>query len=257
MSRIAGIPHASVCGGRGRCSTCRVRIGGGTRAAAEPPRPRRAAVLRARRRRAQRPAGLPAPAAARRLSVTPLLPPSAAPVEACRRRPQAQGGEREIAILFADIRGFTAHRRGQAALRRGVPAQPLFRGDRPARSRRQAAGVDKFIGDGVMALFGIDERRREVGCRQALAAARRMARRARRPQRGAAGDLDAPLRIGIGIHSGPAIVGEMGYERATAHRDRRRREHRQPARDADQGIRRRAGRVRGADRPRRHRSRGL
>jgi len=28
MSRIAGIPHASVCGGRGRCSTCRVRIGG-------------------------------------------------------------------------------------------------------------------------------------------------------------------------------------------------------------------------------------
>ena len=32
MSRIAGIPHASVCGGRGRCSTCRVRIGGPDRA---------------------------------------------------------------------------------------------------------------------------------------------------------------------------------------------------------------------------------
>ena len=29
------------------------------------------------------------------------------------------------------------------------------------------------------------------------------------------GDLDAPLRIGIGLHSGPTIVGEMGYERAT------------------------------------------
>ncbi len=28
------------------------------------------------------------------------------------------------------------------------------------------------------------------------------------------GDLDQPLRIGIGLHAGPAIVGEMGYERA-------------------------------------------
>ena len=29
------------------------------------------------------------------------------------------------------------------------------------------------------------------------------------------GDLDLPLRIGIGLHAGPTIVGEMGYERAT------------------------------------------
>ena len=29
------------------------------------------------------------------------------------------------------------------------------------------------------------------------------------------GDLDVPLRIGIGLHAGPTIVGEMGYERAT------------------------------------------
>jgi adenylate cyclase len=29
------------------------------------------------------------------------------------------------------------------------------------------------------------------------------------------GDLDQPLRIGIGLHAGPSIVGEMGYERAT------------------------------------------
>ncbi len=32
MSRIGGVPHASVCGGRGRCSTCRVKVGGPDRA---------------------------------------------------------------------------------------------------------------------------------------------------------------------------------------------------------------------------------
>src|SRR4029079_13978177 len=45
MSRIAGIPHASVCGGRGRCSTCRVRIGGPDRAKLPPPSPEEQKVL--------------------------------------------------------------------------------------------------------------------------------------------------------------------------------------------------------------------
>ena len=45
MSRIAGIPHASVCGGRGRCSTCRVRIGGADRAKLPPPSPEEQKVL--------------------------------------------------------------------------------------------------------------------------------------------------------------------------------------------------------------------
>ena len=39
-SRMAGIPHASVCGGRGRCSTCRIKIDG-LRKRFRRPRPRR------------------------------------------------------------------------------------------------------------------------------------------------------------------------------------------------------------------------
>ena len=75
--------------------------------------------------------------------------------------------------------------------------------------------VDKFIGDGIMALFGIEEGP-EAGARNALSAARAMAEVLEELNRALAHDLREPLRIGIGLHCGPAIVGEMGYKHATA-----------------------------------------
>jgi adenylate cyclase len=79
------------------------------------------------------------------------------------------------------------------------------------RAVEEAGGhLDKFIGDGVMALFGIGSDA-ETGARRALDAARRMAINLNEINRILAHDLDQPLRIGIGVHVGPAIVGEMGY----------------------------------------------
>jgi adenylate cyclase len=212
MSRIAGIPHASVCGGRGRCSTCRVRMGGEDRAKLPPASAEEQKVL----------ARVGAPANVRlacqlrpppgRYRVTPLLPPSTGPVEAYRRQPQAHGGEHYVAILFADIRGFTSISEGK------LPYDVVFLLNRYFRATGQAieaAGgrVDKFIGDGVMAIFGLTGDPR-TACRQALDAARRMALALDDLNEAMSGDLDLPLRIGIGLHAGPAIVGEMGYERA-------------------------------------------
>ncbi|MDH3920403.1 MAG: adenylate/guanylate cyclase domain-containing protein, partial [Rhodospirillales bacterium] len=54
------------------------------------------------------------------------------------------------------------------------------------------------------------------GCRNALEAARRMAERLAELNAALESELARPLRIGIGIHAGPVIVGEMGYGRATA-----------------------------------------
>lgn len=213
MSRIAGIPHASVCGGRGRCSTCRVRIGGADRAKLPPPSSDEQKVL----------ARIGAPANVRlacqlrpppgRYRVTPLLPATAGPVEAYRRQPQAHGGERYVAILFADLRGFTSISEGR------LPYDVVFLLNRYFRATGhaiEAAGgrVDKFIGDGVMAIFGLN-REASVACRQALDAAHRMAQALDELNEALSGDLDQPLRIGIGLHAGPTIVGEMGYERAT------------------------------------------
>jgi adenylate cyclase len=213
MSRIAGIPHASVCGGRGRCSTCRVRIGGPDRAKLPEPSAEEQKVLA----RVGAPANVrlacqlrPPPGHYR---VTPLLPASAGPVEAYRRQPQAHGGEHYVAILFADIRGFTSISEGK------LPYDVVFLLNRYFRATGQAieaAGgrLDKFIGDGVMAIFGLNSEP-QVACRQALDAARRMAAALDDLNEAMSGDIDQPLRIGIGLHSGPTIVGEMGYARAT------------------------------------------
>ncbi len=212
ISRLAGIPHAAVCGGRGRCSTCRVRVGGVDRDKLPPAEPEEAKVLA----RVGAPPNVRLACQVRpppgHYSVTPLLPASAGPVEAYRRQPQAHGGEQYIAILFADIRGFTSISEGK------LPYDVVFLLNRYFRATGQAieaAGgrLDKFIGDGVMALFGLN-RTPEVACRQALEAARRMSDALTDLNEALSGDLDQPLRIGIGLHAGPAIVGEMGYERA-------------------------------------------
>jgi adenylate cyclase len=210
-SRIAGIPHASICGGRGRCSTCRVRVRGApgaTEAAGDSegrvlrriratPNVRLACMLR--------PTGP--------VEVTPLLPPFALAEDGQLPIDIALGSERVIAILFADIRGFTA------LSEKRLPYDVVFILNRyfatVGRAVESAGGqIDKFVGDGIMALFGIDDGP-ETACRQALLAARTMSERLLELNAALAGDIDQPLRIGIGIHVGPVIIGKMGYRNAS------------------------------------------
>jgi adenylate cyclase len=206
-SRLGGIPHASVCGGRGRCSTCRVRLGPGAEAVAPPSDDehrvlKRVAAAPGVRLACQiRPTG--------NLSVTPLLPANAGPRAGYERPDFVQGSEREIAILFADIRQFTRFSETR------LPYDVVFVVNQFSRQMgsavHQAGGrIDKFIGDGIMALFGI-EGGPEAGSRQAIAAARAMAANLDALNQSLHHDLDDVLRIGIGIHCGAAIVGEMGY----------------------------------------------
>ena len=70
--------------------------------------------------------------------------------------------------------------------------------------------LDKFIGDGVMALFGAESDAKS-GAQAALKAAHNMSRKLADLNAQLSDELDEPLRIGIGIHAGPAIIGEMGY----------------------------------------------
>ena len=211
-SRMAGIPHASVCGGRGRCSTCRIRVDGPPEAVLVPA-PEEVKVLRrvgaapdVRLACQLRPHG--------DLRVTPLLPATAQARDGFSRPGYLHGAEREIAILFGDLRSFTQ------LSEKKLPYDLVFLLNRyfaETGHAVEAAGghIDKFIGDGVMALFGLDSGV-EAGCRQALAAARDMSERMESLNRALVHDISEPLRIGIGIHTGPAIVGEMGYGSAVS-----------------------------------------
>jgi adenylate cyclase len=210
-SRIGGVPHAQVCGGRGRCSTCRVRVGMGHEHLAAP--------SEAERKVLERIAAAPNVRLAcqtqvqRDVSVMPLLPPTATARDGFARPAHVQGQEREIAILFADLRMFTR------MAERKLPYDVVFLLNRyfaamGAAVERAGGRVDKFIGDGVMALFGVDSDP-ATGCRRAINAARAMAEQLDELNRALTHDLESPLRIGIGIHVGPAIVGEMGYASAT------------------------------------------
>jgi adenylate cyclase len=211
-SRIAGIPHASVCGGRGRCSTCRIKVDG-PKEAVLPPASEEVKVL-------HRVGAAPDVRLACQLRphgdvrVTPLLPATAQARDGFSRPGYLHGAEREIVILFGDLRSFTQ------LSEKKLPYDLVFLLNRyfaETGHAIEAAGgrIDKFIGDGVMALFGLDSGV-EAGCREALAAAKDMAERMVILNRALIHDIPEPLRIGIGIHTGPAIVGEMGYGTAVS-----------------------------------------
>jgi adenylate cyclase len=210
-SRAAGVPHASVCGGRGRCSTCRVRVVRGMDHLPPPSEDEQRVLQRVGAGPGTRLACQACPTGP--VEIVPLLPPHAGPSDARGRPAYLHGAEQVIAILFCDLRAFTnlaEHR---------LPYDLVFLLNRFFRAMGEAveeAGgrVDKFIGDGVMALFGIGVTPAQ-GCRNALEAARRMAQHLAEINQSLAHDLPEPLRIGIGIHAGPAIIGEMGYGRAT------------------------------------------
>jgi adenylate cyclase len=210
-SRVAGVPHASVCGGRGRCSTCRVRVVRGLDHLSPPSEDELRVLQRIGAGPGTRLACQARPNGP--VEMVPLLPPHAGPADARGRPAYLHGAEQEIAILFCDLRAFTnlaEHR---------LPFDLVFLLNRFFRAMGEAveeAGgrVDKFIGDGVMALFGIGSTPAQ-GCRSSLEAARRMALHLAEINEALSHDLPEPLRIGIGIHVGPAIIGEMGYGRAT------------------------------------------
>jgi adenylate cyclase len=208
-SQMLGMPHTSICGGKGRCSTCRIRVLAEPDALPPPAADEQRVLQRIRAPPNVRLACQLRPRGA--VDVLPLVTSPRIGRDHLRRSVSADGSEREIVIMFADLHDFT--RLAETRL----PYDVVFILNRYFQEMGQAvegAGghIDKFIGDGVMALFGLEIASGRA-CVQALSAARMMFVRLDEINRALGGDLDAPLRMGIGIHVGPAVVGEIGYGR--------------------------------------------
>ena len=202
------IPHASVCGGRGRCSTCRIWLMGDP-AEVPSPSPAEAAVL------ATLKVGSSVRLACqlrpeRDLAFAIVLPPNAPVSRAYPHNRTHAADERFIVAMFVDMRGST-----RLAERR-LPYDTVFiinRFHEAVGNAIVAAGgmTNQLLGDGVLALFGLRAEPREAA-RQAMHAAIGIAFNIAALNRFLEQDLGEPIRFGIGIDAGTAIVGDIGYQ---------------------------------------------
>ena len=208
-SRRANIPHAAICGGRGRCTTCRVRVLRGVDKLPPPSASEQALLGRLHAGPSVRLACQLRPHSD--TAVLPLLPPDIGARETRRRdRSEVSDIERFVAIMFVDIR------RSTALVEKRHPYDVVFLlnhfFDAVAGAVVDTGGMpSQFVGDGMMAIFGVHAGPREA-CSQALGAAQLIHSRLADMNRTMADELPEPIAIGVGLHAGSVILGELGYK---------------------------------------------
>ena len=203
------VPHASVCGGRARCSTCRVRVIS-DRSVLPRPSGRETHVL-ARVGASVDPAIRLACQLRPKtdIAIIPILPPNVGADFVRQKRRINIGEEQYVVSMFVDMRGST--KLGEERL----PFDILFIINRFLGAASQAvvdAGgqPNQFVGDGLLALFGLGVDPK-TACRQALRAAALVAANVEYMNHQFASDLRVPIEFGIGIHGGEVIVGDIGF----------------------------------------------
>lgn len=209
----AGIPHAHVCGGRARCSTCRVVITQGlercetrnenearlARIKGFSPEVRLACQTR-----------VMGDVSLRRLVLDDADIRVA--IQEGRIDPGDAGREAEVTVLFCDIRSFTAFSEG------ALPYDVIHILNRYFETLgviidRHGGYIDKYMGDGIMVLFGLDRGVKDHHARSAVAAGRDMAASLPEFNRYLKSHFNHQFRIGVGIHTGTAILGSLGYHK--------------------------------------------
>lgn len=206
------IPHSSVCGGRARCSTCRIRIIGDCSKLPKPSN-REAFVL-------ERVGAGGDPAIRLACQLRPRTDLSffqIFPAETTAATAKAAsihaGTERYLVSMFVDMRGST-----KLAEKR-LPFDTVFIINRFLTAVSHAViecggQPNQLVGDGQLALFGLTANP-QTASRQAIQAAARIAVHVDELNRFLSNDIPEPLRFGIGIHGGEVIIGDIGSHNHT------------------------------------------
>ncbi|MEP1521340.1 adenylate/guanylate cyclase domain-containing protein [Ascidiaceihabitans sp.] len=200
MSRANGVPHTALCGGKGRCTTCRVVVEEGLDLL-HPPSEAEAKSLAA--------VGA-GPKTRLACQIKPTDPTTVFRVfqDGRKRRAHAtQGEEKELAVLFLDMRGFTARTTGQLPYDVVFLLNRFFDAVVPAVTRNNGT-IDKYMGDGFLAVFETADAHSsaQAALRATMGIAKALA--SFNVQLNAEGQ--PPVAIGIGVHLGDVVLGEIG-----------------------------------------------
>lgn len=201
MSRSNAVPHTALCGGRGRCTTCRVIIETGAEAL-HPPSDAEARSLQS--------VGAPAGTrlACQIRPTAPLTVFRVFPPDGKRKRaPASQGQEKQLAVLFLDMRGFTARTDGLLPYDVVFLLNRFFDAIVPAIT--EAGGsIDKYMGDGLLAVFETADP--ASSARSALHAAQQIGEALEHFNAILTREESDAVAIGMGLHLGDVVLGEIG-----------------------------------------------
>jgi adenylate cyclase len=213
-SLAQGIPHMCACGGNAKCSTCRVMVMEGIEHLSEPTSAewklsaKKGFDANIRLACQARPTG---DVVVRRLVLDELDADVAIAEEAVHSVAAAgTGREAQIAVLFTDIREFTPFVDSQ------LPYDVIHLLDRFFRLAGEAVlghggFIDKYMGDGMMAIFGLSQSDAAATCEAAIGAGLEIVRRVEELDQYTMRNFGVNLRVGVGIHHGPALVGTYGH----------------------------------------------
>jgi adenylate cyclase len=125
------------------------------------------------------------------------------------RDPGLSGVEEQITIMFVDMRSWTARTSVSIPSEVVEVMNDFFRVTVRVVEEEHRGMVNKYLGDGFMAIFGAGDSGSNHA-RDAVAAGREILAAVKKLNDDLAAKRRAPIQIGIGIHSGPAIVGSVG-----------------------------------------------
>jgi adenylate cyclase len=202
MSRARGVPHASLCGGRGRCTTCRVVIEEGGEHL-HPPSAVEAKSLSA----VGAPPNTRLACQIRPVEATTVFRVFQPDGRRKHRDHASQGEERALALLFLDMRGFTARTTGQLPYDVVFLLNRFFDAVVPGVTRN-GGKVDKYLGDGFLALFETPDA--ATSAKEALQAIEAIAKALATFNKTLESEGQSPVVIGIGAHLGDVVLGEIG-----------------------------------------------
>ena len=143
------------------------------------------------------------------------LSPEVAAQALAGKAPAPGGVRRPVAILFSDLRGFTAYGESLSPERLLAELNAYLEAVVPAITAHGGT-IDKFMGDGIMVVFGATEAQPDAALRAVRTAIAMGDALALHNEDRAARDRP-PLEHGIGVHWGNAIVGNVGTKERLDH----------------------------------------